>query len=61
VGKLANPEPTTRSHEEPASPLVAFVRLLARQMAHDAFATAQSASASEPNQIEPEDTCEAED
>jgi hypothetical protein len=61
VGKTANREPATPSLEEPASSpasLVAFVRLLARHAAHEAFATAQSASASEPDHPEPEDNHE---
>ena len=39
--------------------LIEFVRLLARQAACEAFATAQPAVASEPNLIEPEDSHEA--
>ena len=63
MGKTANPEPTTRSHEEPVSSpaaLVAFVRLLARRAAQDAFTSAEPAVASESDYPEPEDTHEAE-
>ncbi|MBQ0819613.1 hypothetical protein KBI52_05185 [Microvirga sp. HBU67558] len=63
MGKTANREPATRSHEEPASSpvaLIAFVRLLARHAAHEAFATAEPAVPSEHDHPEPEDTFEAE-
>lgn len=63
MGKTAHPEPTTRSDEEPVSSLaalVAFVRLLARHAAHEAFASAEPAVASKFDHSEQEDTDDAE-
>jgi hypothetical protein len=62
VGKTKNTEPTPRSHEKPASSpaaLVAFIRLLARYAAHEAFASAEPALASKSDHSELEDSHEA--
>ncbi len=64
MGTTANPEPTPRSDKEPVSSpaaLVTIVRLLARQAAHEAFASAEPAVASKSDHSELEDNHEAED
>ncbi len=64
MGTTAKLERTSRSDEEPVSSpaaLVTIVRLLARQAAHEAFASDKPAVASKSDHSELEDNHEAED
>jgi len=64
VGTVGRSQQQTQGQEHQATSseaLIAFVRLLARRAAHEAFVSAQPAVASKLDHSEPEDNHEAED